>query len=306
MIFSLSPVLFLFSLFFAGCDERGNDETSEVKEKKYETGYTITAPDQRFILPDTLREISGHTGIDSTTLACVQDENGIVFIYDVVNNKIKDQFTFNIDGDYEGITRVGKIMYILRSDGMLFEISDYESKDFKLNSYETGIPADNNEGLCYDADNNRLLIACKGKVGKGREYKDKRVIYGFDLSTKELSDEPVFDFDLQAINAFAAEKDIDIPVKEKKKGPSKAPSIKFRPSAICIHPFTKKLYLLSASDHMLFIFDMEGNVEHIELLDEVTFNKAEGITFFENGDMLITNEGQDKKPTLLRFNYNVK
>jgi hypothetical protein len=29
------------------------------------------------------------------------------------------------------------------------------------------------------------------------------------------------------------------------------------------------------------------------------FNKAEGIAFFENGDMLITNEGQDNKPTFL-------
>jgi hypothetical protein len=308
MLNLLSPVLFLFSLLVAGCDDApGNAETvSEVREKKYQTGYNLTAPDRRFILPDTLREISGHTGIDSTTLACVQDENGIVFIYDVVNNKIKKQFTFNIDGDYEGITRVGKTMYILRSDGTLFEISDYESKNFKLNSYVTGIPADNNEGLCYDADNNRLLIACKGKIGKGREYKDKRAIYGFDLATKELSDEPAFDFDLEAINAFAANKDIDIPVKEKKKGPPKAPSIKFRTSAIGIHPFTKKLYLLSAADHMLFVFDMEGNVEHIELLDEVMFNKAEGITFFENGDMLITNEAQDKKPTLLRFNYQIK
>jgi len=38
-------------------------------------------------------------------------------------------------------------------------------------------------------------------------------------------------------------------------------------------------------------------------LDPRVFNKAEGITFMENGDMLITNEGQDHRPTLLRFNY---
>jgi uncharacterized protein YjiK len=307
MLFILSKHLFFLSLVFTGCaGEHTNEAASEVKEKPYETGYHLEKPDQRFILPDTLHEISGLTNIDANTFACVQDENGIVFIYDVLNNKIKKQFTFNIDGDYEGITRVGKTIYILRSDGVLFEISNYESENFKLTSYETGIPANNNEGLCYDADHNRLLIACKSKIGKGKEYKDKRAIYAFDLGAKTLSDEPAFEFDVQAISAFAAEKDIEIASKEKKKGRPKAPAVKFRTSAIGIHPVTKKLYLLSASDHMLFIFDMEGSLEHIEQLDEEMFNKAEGITFYENGDMLITNEGQDKKPTLLRFTYQEK
>jgi hypothetical protein len=61
--------------------------------------------------------------------------------------------------------------------------------------------------------------------------------------------------------------------------------------------------LLSAADYLLFVFNIDGSIENIETLNPVIFNKAEGITFFENCDMLITNEGQDKKPTLLRFNY---
>lgn len=299
MLFILSRSIFLISFIFAACGHHHKKEAG----RSYETGYNLAEPDQRFILPDTLHEISGLTAIDTNTFACVQDENGIVFIYDVAGNRIKKQFTFTIDGDYEGITRVGKTLYILRSDGVLFEISDYESANFKLGSYETGIPANNNEGLCYDAAHHRLLIACKSKIGKGKEYKDKRAIYGFDLKSKILSEEPAYEFDVQAINEFAADKGIEIASKEKKKGRQKAPAIKFRTSAICIHPVNKKLYLLSASDHMLFVFDPEGTLEHIEALNEKMFNKAEGITFFDNGNMLITNEGQDKKPTLLQFNY---
>lgn len=306
MLFILSRFLLLTSFIFAACGNNHKKEAESSEAKRYETGYNLAEPDQRLILPDTLREISGLTVIDTNTFACVQDENGIVFIYDVTRNRIKEQFTFNIDGDYEGITRVGKTLYILRSDGVLFEISNYESANFKLSAYETGIPANNNEGLCYDADHHRLLIACKSKIGKGKEYKDKRAIYGFDLETKKLSDEPAFEFDVQTINAFATEQEIKIASKENKKGRQKAPAIKFRTSATCIHPLTKKLYLLSASDHMLFIFDQEGTLEHIEALDEELFNKAEGITFFENGDMLITNEGQDKKPTLLWFSHRLR
>lgn len=289
-------LFFATNLFSCGATFTNNEKI---------TGYDLTTPDKSSILPDTLHEVSGMTNIDSTTFACIQDENGILFIYDERKNELIRQYTFNIDGDYEGIAKVGETIYVLRSDGTLFEIVNYTSDNFKLIPYNTGIPANNNEGLCYDSDNKRLLIACKGNIGKGPEYKDKRVIYGFDLQTKKLTAEPVFDFDLQEVIAFATEKNINLPTKtRKKKGQSVTePFIKFRTSAICIHPLTKKLYLLSASDYLLFIFDMNGKLEHIEQLNPTIFNKAEGITFYENGDMIITNEGQDKHPTVLYFKY---
>jgi len=288
----------LLLLIISGCNE-----ASTSMEKI--TGYNLSKPDASYILPDILKEVSGLTSLDSVTFARIQDEDGILFIYDLFQNEITKQYTFNIDGDYEGITRVNSTFFVLRSDGTLFEISDYQSVDFKLTSYFTGIPANNNEGLCYDPDNNRLLIACKGKPGKGSEYKDKRLIYGFDLATKTLTTEPVFDFDLQTIKQFAMKIEVDFLTKKKKKKKQKItePVIRFMTSAIAVHPLTKKLYLLSAADHLFFIFNMNGDIEHIEQLDPEIFNKAEGITFVENNDLLITNEGQDKKPTLLRFAY---
>jgi hypothetical protein len=51
---------------------------------------------------------------------------------------------------------------------------------------------------------------------------------------------------------------------------------------------------------------MNGEIENIERLNPSLFSNAEGIAFFENGDMLITNEGQNKSATLLRFNYKKK
>lgn len=269
-------------------------------------GYDLSKPDYILTLPDTLHEISGLTCIDDSTVACIQDENGILFIYDVLNSSVKKQYDFHVDGDYEGIALVSRSMFILRSDGVLFEIQDYESGDSKLRTYITGIPAKNNEGLCYDSANNRLLIASKSKAGKGAELKDKRVIYGFDLVTKELSREPVFSFDTKAIKAFAEEQKLDLPFIDVDKGKRTEPAIRFFTSAIAIHPLTKKLYLLSAADHMLFVFGRKGTLEFIEQLDPGLFNKAEGITFFDNGDMLISNEGQDKKPTILRFNYSAR
>ncbi|MBI5323722.1 MAG: hypothetical protein HZB41_00295 [Ignavibacteriae bacterium] len=265
--------------------------------------YNLTKPDITLLLPDTLNEISGIAIIDDSIVACIQDEKGIIFIYDIAGNKLIKQFEFQIDGDYEGIALVDKTIYILRSDGTLLEIINYKSKDCGINLYSTGIPANNNEGLCYDEDNNRLLIGCKSNLGKGPDFRNKRAIFSFDLKTKRLSDKPLIEFDLKYINDFANLKNIEFPQKTNKKGRKIKQNIKFRISAICIHPITKKLFLLSAIDYLLFMFDLNGNIEHIEKLNPVIFNKAEGISFIKNGDMLITNEGQNKKPTLLRFDY---
>lgn len=265
--------------------------------------YNFENPDITYILPDTLHEISGISCVDSNSFACIQDENGILFIIDANSNKLEKQYTFHIDGDYEGIAKVENNMYILRSDGNLFEIIDYKSTDFIVNSFSTGIPSNNNEGLCYDFINDRLLIACKGKIGKGKNFKDQRVIYSFDLKTKVLSDIPVFEFNLQPIKEFAIKNNIKLPSKVKKNGKKIENILKLKISAICIHPILNKFFVLSATDYLLFVFNMKGEIEQIEQLNSEVFNKPEGITFFENGDMLISNEGQYKKPTLLRFDY---
>jgi len=277
---NLILVIVVLSLTAFGCFPKYSESGKDI-------GYKLNSPDESTVLPETLHEISGLTYIDSAKFACIQDENGILFIYNSEQNAISEQYTFTFDGDYEGIARVGSKIFILRSDGVLFEISDYKSRNFQLREFQTGIPADNNEGLCYDSENNRLLIACKSKIGKGSEFKDRRVIYGFDLQTKTLTSEPVFDINMKIIKQFAAFKKIKLPKRLAKKG-------LFKETEIIGH--------LSLSQY-LFIFNMNGQIEHIELLNPRVFNKAEGISFFENGDMLITNEGQDEKPSLLRFNY---
>jgi len=266
-------------------------------------GYDMTAPVSRKVLPEILHEISGLTETGPTSFACIQDENGMLFIVDVEKNEIERQIPFGFDGDYEGICRVGKTIFVLRSDGLLYEVPDYLSETKQTIFHATNIPAANNEGLCFDEKNNRLLIGCKGKISKEKENKDRRLIYAFDLKTKKLLPEPVFDFNVSEITAFAIKNKAIPATRENKKGRTVTSSVKFSTSEIAIHPINKMLYLLSAADHMIMVFDETGNIKHIQSLDPVLFNKPEGITFFQNGDMLITNEGQANVPTLLRFRY---
>ena len=147
-------------------------------------------------------------------------------------------------------------------------------------------------------------------MGKNSGFKNRSLVYEFNLRSGAVSKKPAYNFDLFAITQFALDNDIISPRKDKKKSGKKKnkpkeaePDIKLKPSAICIHPVTDKLFAVSAIENKLFIFNRNGTIEHIEKLNKDIFNMPEGITFFDNGDMLISNEGQNKRANILRFNF---
>lgn len=264
--------------------------------------YNLKQEDQTIILPTELREVSGLTIIDSKTLACVQDEEGIVFIYDPKSETIKHKIHFAGPGDYEGLATVGKDLFVLRSDATLFHIHNYQSEKWSLDSIATGIPNKDNEGLCFDPKNNQLLIGSKSKIAKGAEFKNLRTIYAFDLEQNKLKSEPLYTYDINSIKDFAVRHKIELPTRPGKKNPNEEePALKFQLSAIYIHPESKLLYVLSASDYYLFVFNPEGEIIHLEVLDPQKFNKAEGIAIMQNGDLYISNEGQSGDPKILLF-----
>lgn len=301
------PYQFGLLLFVAllNCQARVNKIEPVYSSTEQITGYNFTAPDEVLELPASLHEISGITPVDQNTLACIQDEKGILYLFNTTTHQIEKEYSFYGQGDFEDIAKFGNAIYILRSDATLFEIADFANAPSKSISYGLNIPAYDNEGLCLDPGKGRLLIASKGNSGKGEELKNRRDIYGFDLGKKSLIEPAVASFDERLIKKFALEKVSGVPMKEKKSG-EKEPDIKFRPTAIGIHPLTGQFFLISAPDYMLFIFSADWTLEHLELLDPALFNQAEGLAFYENGDLLISNEGQDKKATLLRFNYRKK
>lgn len=266
-------------------------------------GYNLKVPDKTIILPEVLHEISGMTLIDNSSFACIEDNDGIVFIYDFVKKEIKRQFVFWSKGDFEGITRVNDKIYALRSDGFLFEITNFNSGNPDVTPYPLGIPQGDNEGVCYDKINNRLLITCKEIQGKNQKLKNKRLIYGFDLKTKTVSEKPVYSFDLKDFRKFADDNGLILNLQSDNKKRKEVKTFRFHPSDIAIHPFTGEIYILSAVDKTLAVFDISGNIRHLVMLTPSLFNQPEGIIFLDNGEMLISNEGGSGRPTLLLFDY---
>jgi uncharacterized protein YjiK len=271
--------------------------TEQQKIRKPEN-YKIDAPTSIITLPGVLTEISGITAIDSTTFACVQDEMGIVFIYSLVKADIINKIPFSGSGDFEGITRVNRSFYILRSDGVIFEITDYALKSPSIKMYNTGIPARDNEGICFDSRNKRILIACKeGYTRDGMKH--KQLVYSFDISTKKLSADPFITIDVKLLRNLIRENDIKIPGVDKKD----IDELNFRASEIGFNPVTGKIHLVSAPDYMMLVCGITGTIENIIPLKKELFRQPEGLTFNSRGDMFISNEGAGKEPTIVRFNY---
>jgi uncharacterized protein YjiK len=63
------------------------------------------------------------------------------------------------------------------------------------------------------------------------------------------------------------------------------------------------LYILSSAGNLLVITDTRGKAIAGYNLNPDDYPQAEGIAFAPNGDMFISNEGKQGKPTLKVFRY---
>ena len=97
--------IFLSSLSLVSCENKKLTVKKEPlmknhsDEKKRDSfNYNIDSPDEKYILPEILQEISDITPVNNEQVACVQDEKGIVFIYDLIENKfaVKDNSSFRL------------------------------------------------------------------------------------------------------------------------------------------------------------------------------------------------------------------
>ena len=239
--------------------------------------YTIT---ETWELPTELNEISGIVWIDDHTLACVQDENGMIYFYDLGERSITKEISFAGNGDYEGLALHNSDLYVMQSDGLLYEIKNWESADRTINAHQTQFKSDHNmESLTYSINDNSLLTAPKDKDVKD----DFKGIYKVSMSSKD-TDAPIYKIDMN-----------DKALKEYR---SKKLWKTFNPSEIAVHPKTNEIYVLEGKNPMLLILDEQGAIKSVNKLDEINFPQPEGMTFSPDGDLYISNESNNGAATI--------
>jgi len=240
---------------------------------------------KKWEMPKDLTEISGLSYIDDKRFACVQDELGKIFIYNIASSTVEKEIPFGAVGDYEGLAVVGETVWVLRSDGKLFEVNNMNAANPAVKEYSTGLTIkQDSEGLCYDKKNNRLLIAIKGVEPDTEDYKG---IYAFDLASKKMDQQPVFKIDL--LNKVFGSNGSG----KKKKG-------SMNPSGIAIHPINGDMYITDGRDPKLLITDAAGTIKKLYSLNTNEFAQPEGITFNSAGDLFISNEGTKQPGNILK------
>lgn len=284
----LSTISIIAMLAFTGC----LDDTKP-------TQANFAKPEKVCELPAELLEVSGLTDVKGRTVACVHDESGTIYFYDLESCAIQRKVEFAGVGDFEGLTRVGDNFYALRSDGMLFEILMGSGDKPKVREIATKVPAGDNEGLAYDEKMNRLLIAPKAKYEDNAFGKSTRAVYAYDLKTGKMMDKPVLEIKMESAQAFLAKKEgVELPTKKK----SGEVNFRFDISSITVHPQKDLYYILINSAHLVLVTDRQGNTVDALPLDEKQFPQPEGITFLDNGQLVISTEGVKGKSVMGLFN----
>ncbi|MFD0975543.1 SdiA-regulated domain-containing protein [Salinimicrobium gaetbulicola] len=225
-------------------------------------------------LPDELEEISGFAFVSAVKVACIQDEDGTIFIFNLQTSEIEKEIDFSDSGDYEGITVKGNTAYVLESNGDIYQVQDFMNGP-EVTKFETRLSSNNDvEGICLDKSGTRLLMAIKEKDPVAKGYKG---IYAFDLNLGKIQKDPAYKITFE-----------DKVFKDKSK---KEIQDVFKPSEIAIHPSSGEIYLTEGEDPQLLILEPTGKVKALYNLNKSDFPQPEGIAFDPSGNLYISNEG---------------
>ncbi len=307
-------ILAIGSTLACGSGDAGNQQDEAgvpadrnlVANQSFTLPYKLNRPDQTFELDDELEEISALSmSPDEGYLLAVQDEDAEVYVLDKQYGEIVEKIDFGKDGDYEGLEVIGEDVFVLRSDGKLYAFKGILDDNPSVIEFFTPLDESYNlEGLGFDSQQGVLLLACKAKAGDGAAYEGKRAIYSFNPNTGKLSDEPAYLISLKAIQEFL---EISPALRQYEKlveffQPNQS-EFTFNPSAVAVHPITRHIYVTSAVRSLLLVLDYEGNILHLERMDEDLLPQPEGITFESDGTLYLSTEGKGGEGRIYRFRY---
>lgn len=264
--------------------------------------YDLASPSAAFDLPPELTEISALTGLADAVVGCVQDELGALFQVDVRSGRVVARQRFGPDGDWEGLTRTGNDLWVLRSDGLLAHVQARGGELAVVRHFELATGHGDHEGLCYDRFARVLLVVPKDRPEGDKEARRQRHVFAVDPETGALRAEPALTLSLDAIGEEAAALGLELPHKRTARG-KKRLDIALRFSEIAVHPVTGCYHLLSGVDGMLLVLDRQGRLRHLHFFDGDGFDQPEGVTFLADGSMVVASEGRDAPASLRVFRY---
>ncbi len=253
--------------------------------KAIQRDYSI---ERSWKMPRELDEISGIAWMSNQLMACIQDEDGVVFIYDLDKQKVVKQIPFNKPGDYEAIAVKEEDAYVMRSDGVIFKIANYNSdSNPAVTSFDTGFTKANNmETLTLSLDSTSLITAPKD-LGRRKNFKG---LYRIDIDSQKVSVGASLSLDMkdEAFKLFMKEKRFKT----------------FSPSDAAFHPLTSDVYIIEGIKPKLIIVDSNGLIKRVIEFKSNQFRQPEGIAISPEGRLFIANEADGGVGTIVEISID--
>ena len=221
-------------------------------------------------LPPILDEISGIAYYPKdTSVFAIIDEEALLFKIKLNDAMNVQQWAFGKAGDYEDIILKDSIFYVLVSNGGIRTLK-FNGEEIKTGKYDF-VPDANkkeNEFESMYADSGNIIILCKD-CAEDKKVKTSR--FSFDMASGLY----------QEMEPLHNEKVATMIADDK---------VKLKASAAAIHPITKELYVVSAVNKTIYIFDEALNPKEFYELNPKLYKQPEGIAFTPEGDLIISNE----------------
>jgi uncharacterized protein YjiK len=232
-------------------------------------------PIARWLLPQDLREISGLALTKDGYVLAHQDEDGQVWEIDYRRGVLMKQFSLGerrVKGDFEGITIANDVVFMLASNGKLYEFHEgANGAHVAYKIHDTGLKAECEfEGVAFDPTINALLLACKHVHDK--QIQGAIVIYRWSLvasdSASRLTRMIVPVDSVLAANGWK----------------------NLNPSDITIDPLTGNYVIVASLEKALISITPSGALAFVRPLP-ASHPQPEGVAITKDGILLVSDEG---------------
>ncbi|HEU5168164.1 MAG TPA: SdiA-regulated domain-containing protein [Chitinophagaceae bacterium] len=288
-------ILFLLSSCYEKADNKKKETKEEVRNAPLQqTNYDLLHPVGKWVLSDSLAEISGIAFLKNDKLLAIEDMRPILYelklgdTASTIINKTEFKETDKEKFDFEDLAVAHDTVYALWSHGAIFKIIK-QKKGVTSERTKTWLKKDNNtEGLAYDPISGNLLVACKDDAGLEDVKKTTRAIFEFDTKGDSLKHDPFMLINKSDFENVAGDK------------------IDFYPAAIAVQPATHDIFIISTKDTKCIAqFTHDGKLKAFDYLEKEMLPQPEGVCFDTKGNLYISTEARHGKPAYI-YEFAVK
>jgi len=266
--------------------ERAREQELERRLSKADANPSKMTPVAMWMMPPELREISGIALTADGRLLAHGDEVARIYVLNPRTGVVLKRFTVGSGpaGDFEGITVAGSDIYLLSSNGTLYQFQEGANEaSVRYSTIDTHLGKECEfEGVAFEPDSAWLLLPCK-RVSK-KLPRGQLIIYRWRLGSSTDSAR------LTMLTVPMAQ----VIGSHDWKG--------LHPSDITIDPATGNYVLISSQEEALVEITPSGEVERSEKLPG-KHHQPEGVAITRDNILIVSDEATKKPASITLYRW---